>query len=117
MSWPQLIQSPRLWPAGRGITVGSRGMDSFLFGAVLMVALISMGVTTDAAQKRRGLRDYFWPSTSLRQWWSGLCVGPGMQRAPFAGVLLIAAAAQTSCPREGPSAHFLIAESKLASTD
>lgn len=70
MTWPQLIQSPRLWPAGRGITVGSRGMHSFLFGAVLMVALISMGVTTDAAQKRRGLRDYFWPSTSLRRWWS-----------------------------------------------
>jgi len=47
----------------------------------------------------------------------GLCVGPFMQRAAFAGVLLIAAAAQALLTQRKVLLLTFIAESELASTD
>jgi low temperature requirement protein LtrA len=63
--------------------------------AVLMVALISMGATSDAAQKRCGLGNYLWPQYLIAALVVGLGhFGPFVPRAAFAAVLLVAAVAQ-----------------------
>lgn len=63
--------------------------------AMLMVALISMGATSDAAQKRGGLSNHLWPQYFITALVAGFgWLGPLMPRTAFVAVLLIAAGLQ-----------------------